>query len=66
MLRGMGGGSRVNILNDTNMLVKGEMRSHVVMVLMLDGSSGISAHVWNNIFYLICLRHLIRSRAVTN
>ena len=34
------------------------------MVLILD--SKIGAHVRINIFHLICVRHLIRSRAVTN
>ena len=32
----------------------------------LDGNSEIGAHVKNNLCYLICLRHLIKSRAVTN
>ena len=35
------------------------------MVLMSDGSSEIGAHVRSNFYYLICVRHLIRSRAVT-
>ena len=30
-------------------------------VLIYDGNSEIYAHVRNNLFYLICLRHLIRS-----
>ena len=34
------------------------------MVLMFDGNSKICAHVRNNLCYLICLRHLISSRAV--
>ena len=36
------------------------------MVFILHGNSDIGAHVWSNTGYLICLRHLIRSRAVTN
>ena len=37
------------------------------MVLILDGNLEIGApHVRSNICYLICLRHLIGSRAVTN
>ena len=36
------------------------------MVLMLDGNSEIRAQVRNNLCYLICLMHLIRSRAVTD
>ena len=35
-------------------------------VLMLDGNSELVAYVNRNICYLICLRHLIRSREVTN
>ena len=30
------------------------------------GNSEIGVHIWRNLGYLICLRHLIRSRAVTN
>ena len=36
------------------------------MVLISIGISVIGAQVRSNPFYLICLRHLIRSRAVTN
>ena len=36
--------------------------SRTNMVLIFDSSSKIVAHVRNNLFYLICLRHLIRSR----
>ena len=32
-----------------------------VMVIILDGSSEIGTHTSNNLCYLICLRHLIRS-----
>ena len=32
---------------------------------ILDGNSGIGAHIMGNICYLICSRHLIGSRAVT-
>ena len=36
------------------------------MVLILDGSSEMGAHVWSGIGNLICLRHLFRARAVAN
>ena len=37
------------------------------MVLILVGNSEIGAHVlWSKLCYLICLRHLIRSRAIAN
>ena len=36
------------------------------IVLILYGNSEIGAHVRNNLCYLIRLRHLIRSRAVTH
>ena len=36
-----------------------------IMVLISDGYSEIGTHVRSNICYLICLRHLIISRAVT-
>ena len=36
------------------------------MVPMLEGNSEISAHIRINLYYLICLRHLIRPRAVTH
>ena len=35
------------------------------MVLVIDRNSDISAHVRSIICYLICLRHLFRSREVT-
>ena len=35
------------------------------MVLTLDGNSEIGAHKSSNFCYLICLKHLIRSRAIT-
>ena len=42
-------------------------RSNVLyMVIILDGNSGIGAHVGNNLCYSICFRHFIRSKAVTN
>ena len=37
-----------------------------LMVLNLDGNSELGAHARSNPCYLICLRHLIRLRAVTN
>ena len=36
------------------------------MALILDGNSEIGSHVRSNLCYLICLRHLIISGAVTN
>ena len=36
------------------------------MVLILGGNSEISAHVKKKLCNLICLRHLIRSKAITN
>ena len=36
------------------------------MVYILDGNSAIGAHIRSNLCSLIGLRHLIRSRAVTN
>ena len=36
------------------------------IVLILYGKSEIGAHVRSDLGYLICLSHLIRSRAVTN
>ena len=39
---------------------------HNSKVLISDGSSERGAHVSSNICDLICLRHLIRSRAVKN
>ena len=36
------------------------------MVLILDGHSDIGARVRSNLCYLICLGHLVRSRAFTN
>ena len=38
---------------------------HPSLVLILDGSSEIGTHVISDLCYLICLWHLIRSRAVT-
>ena len=35
------------------------------MVLILDGNLGMDVPVSRNLYYLICLRHLIRSRAFT-
>ena len=34
----------------------------LVMALVLDGNSEMVAHVRSNVSYLICLRHLIRSK----
>ena len=36
------------------------------MVLILDGNYDIGAHVRRILCYFICLRHLIKSREVTN
>ena len=40
--------------------------TRATMVLILDGNSDIGALVWSNIFYLSCLRYLIRTRTVKN
>ena len=37
-----------------------------IMVLISNGNSEIDAHVRSNLCYLICSRHLIRSRPVTD
>ena len=37
-----------------------------IIVLILDGNSVIGASVMGNLCFLICVRHLIRSRAVKN
>ena len=37
----------------------------ITMVIILDGASEIVAHVRSNLFYLICYRHLMRSKSVT-
>ena len=37
----------------------------IYMILLLGGNSEIGAHVRSSLWYLICLRHWIRSRAVT-
>ena len=37
-----------------------------IMVLILDGNSEIGAQVRSNLCYLICLKHLIRNKAVSN
>ena len=52
-------------VNENNLPEAGQPRVQT-MVLMLDGSSEIGKHRRSNLCYLICLRHLIRSRAVTN
>ena len=38
----------------------------IAMVLILDITSEMNAHVRSNLCYFICFRHLIRSGAVTN
>ena len=38
----------------------------ISVVFILDGNLEIGAHVRSNLCYLTCLRHLIRSKAVTN
>ena len=37
-----------------------------MVLLILDGNSEKAAHVRSNFCYLICLKHLIRPKAVTN
>ena len=39
---------------------------NMLMVLMLDGYLEMDAHVRSDLCYLICSKHLFRSRAVTN
>jgi len=34
------------------------------MVLKINGNSEIGAHVWSDLGYLICLRHMFISRVV--
>ena len=41
-------------------------RVYISWYYILDGNSGIGAHVRCNLCYFICLRHLIWLRAVTN
>ena len=53
------------IFKDDDVLL-GESSLVSNMVLMLDGNSKIGAPVRSNFCYLICLRHLLRSREVTN
>ena len=47
-------------------LIRQFKKDHEPMVLILDGISEMGAHVRSNLCYFICLRHEIRSRAVTN
>ena len=35
------------------------------MALVENGNSEIGTHVWGHLGYLICVRHLLRSTAVT-
>ena len=39
--------------------------SVLIVILILDGNSEMGAHVWSNLGYQICLRHLYTSK-VTN
>ena len=45
---------------------KKRKKSDKNIVLILDGKSEIGPHVGSNLCYLICIRHLIRSKAVIN
>ena len=49
--------SRIRIQRDSN---------GSLIILILDGNSGIGAHVMSKFWYLICLRHLIISNQATN
>ena len=40
--------------------------ANAILVLILDGNPEIGANVRSNLSYLICSRHLIRSRNVTD
>ena len=42
------------------------MQDVAPMVVILDGIFKIGARVWSDLGYLICLRHLFRSRIVKN
>ena len=42
------------------------MNPILIIGLSRDGNSKIDAHVRRNLCYLICLRHSIKSKAVTN
>jgi len=53
-----------NIFIATTKKTSSELSFHI-MVLILDGNSEIGAHVRSKPCYLICLRHLIRSKAVS-
>ena len=64
---------RIRIRNtsnhDNDSLIMGHQTTELefnFMIIVLGGKSNIGAHVWSNIYYLACFRHLISSRAVTN
>ena len=47
-------------------LVAQTLNGHFIMVPILDGSSEIGAHVLSDLSYVICRRHLFRSKVVKN
>ena len=46
--------------------LKTQKNSKNMVLIRIDGISEISAHVYSDLSYLICIRHLYRSRADTN
>ena len=57
----------IYILLVISVKLKNECYSFGLMVLVISyDNSEVGAHVRSNLCYLICLKHLIRSRGVTN
>ena len=58
----------VQLYNSKNCIVCPSVRLYwqFIMVLIFDGNSEIGTYVLSDFGYLFCLRHLIRSRVVTN
>ena len=55
--------ARKQVLGATTSFLDDKPKLELTMVLILDGSSEIGAQERSKICYLICLRHLIRSRS---
>ena len=53
----------INVLINSSSFDEARVES---MLLILDGNSEIDAHIRGNHYYFIWLRHLMRSRGVTN
>ena len=66
----MNGGEKESEIKRTKCPTVGEIRATdqvlAYMVTILDGNLEIGAHVRSHLCYLICLRHLLGSTAVTN